>query len=280
MPILRGLVPSGSVGVSPATTTGGGWRVTVPESMKSPAESSGAVMSAMQRAMNPERTGILSEAPKNAPESGPAPHSVTETHGGAPASVEEMLGSDQPGAGDVVTAGTTEPSPVLSESKPQGVVPVGKPGSFAQRYAEGKVDWGGGDVSKVPQALKYDKRKRSFVKTMKQTEDEMNWESGLEPGTPEARSASSLHRDLGTMNNDYRRRIADEKGMISPDLLLGMALEEGLRRMIGNSTVRAAVRPAVKGITGALSAVTPSYDTIFRTANFGRYGNDPAEEGQ
>ena len=38
--------------------------------------------------------------------------------------------------------------------------------------------------------------------------------------------------------------------------------------------------PRLKGITGALSAVTPSYDTIFRTANFGRYGNDPAEEGQ
>lgn len=304
IPVARGLVPSGGVGGPATSTMGAGWKVTVPESMKRPGPTgpqprlvtnptrlsmedqiANALQEGMKQQSSTDKVSLpthagpeankagwakgadgkatfssdaaglrhdtaLAKASKQSnrqsgPESGSQPQSVTGTHGGGAATVEESLGVDQSGAGDVVTEGTTAGGPAM-------------PGTPA-------------DTPAVP---KYDRRRKSFAKTMKQTDDEMNWESGLEPGTPEARSASSLHRDMAGMDRDYRRRISDERGMISPDLLLGMFLEEGLRKVVKNPVLRAGVKPAVQAVGRGVSAIAPSREAMWELSNVGRYGAD------
>lgn len=88
----------------------------------------------------------------------------------------------------------------------------------------------------------------SYSDTMRSTDRPGDWHSGAQPGTPEAQRMSSLHRGEAEMDQDYRRRLGDQKGMIVPDLLLGMFIDEAARKMgvgaIGRKAVKYAPRLA------------------------------------
>jgi len=90
----------------------------------------------------------------------------------------------------------------------------------------------------------------SYINHLRSTEppDLEEWHSGATPGSPEARQWSGIHKTGAEMDADYQRRIKDQRGMVVPDLLLGMFLEElgrryGVGRM-GRMAVRAAPRLA------------------------------------
>lgn len=78
-----------------------------------------------------------------------------------------------------------------------------------------------------------------------------NWHSGADPGSAEAASAQSVHKELGTMDSDWKRRMMDDKGSINPDLLTGVVLDELLRKLNVPGAIRkvggAVVGPLVEG---------------------------------
>lgn len=98
---------------------------------------------------------------------------------------------------------------------------------------------------------------RSFLDTMLEP-DTLDWHSGAEPGSAEARSASSLHRDLGEMDNSFRRRMDDDRGYITPDLLF---------RTIMGQLAREAIRGGVR--TGARKASRLPLPSLRGTAHAG-----------
>lgn len=89
-----------------------------------------------------------------------------------------------------------------------------------------------------------------------------NWHSGADPGSPEAASAQSVHKELGTMDSDWKRRMMDDKGSINPDLLTGVVLDELLRKLNVPGAIRK-VGGAVAGplVEGGLDLAAGSNDS-------------------
>ena len=72
--------------------------------------------------------------------------------------------------------------------------------------------------------------------------EDPEWHSGLDISTPEGRAAAGMHRYAGEMDQGYRRRIADERGIAAPDLITGAVLDEVARRFIKSPVIRGTLR--------------------------------------
>jgi hypothetical protein len=59
---------------------------------------------------------------------------------------------------------------------------------------------------------------------------DLDFHSGAEPGSAEAKSAQSLHRDLGTMEADYKRKMSDPLAA----LLTSLFAEESMRHVMSS----------------------------------------------
>lgn len=102
--------------------------------------------------------------------------------------------------------GKTEMPDEMMPKAGAGVV-EGEGGSIAAKPADAPKVRGTDEIAH-PAGRTAGHRQTSGMK-----DDSLDWHSGFEPGSKEAASASSLHRELAIMDRDYRRRIMDEKGM-------------------------------------------------------------------
>lgn len=65
--------------------------------------------------------------------------------------------------------------------------------------------------------------KASYADTMKSVENPVEFHSGAEPGSLEAKQANTLHRETAEMDRGFKDRLADPKGAINPKLLKTLA---------------------------------------------------------